>query len=117
MNKQDKLKLFWKIIRRINKKFCKNKVKINKIVLFEQKDLHKSFPKKRGWYFQDERNLLIKEDEPLLLQIIIVIHEFTHAYEDQILGYSGKRRNKHDEEEGKIYRKFLKSTEDILKIS
>ena len=117
MNKNDKLKMFWKIISRINKNFCNNKVKVNEIILFSKGDLDKSFPDRKGWYFSDKRFILIGSKENLKMQIEILVHEFTHAYQHQILDYSGERRGKHLKTDGEVYQRFLKSTEDILTIS
>lgn len=113
MDNKQKLKLFWKITKHINKKFCKNKLKINSITLFKKGDLHRSFPNKRGWYFSKERQILINKTKPIEMQIIILAHELAHVYQHQILGYEGRVR--HDKKGGEVYQKFLKEVQDFCK--
>ncbi len=112
MNNNEKLKLFWNITKHINKKCCENKLVIKDITLFRHGDLHKSFPKSHGWYFADKKSIKIYEDEPLIMQVIILIHEITHAYQRQIL----KNKGRHDRSGGRIYRAFLNETDKIVKI-
>jgi len=112
MNNSQKIKLFWKITRHINKKFCKNRLQINDIILFKEGNLHKSFPKNRGWYLLDEKHILIGKNLDFIIQLVILAHELSHAYQHQILGY--KDRIRHDKKGGKMYQKFLKETNKIL---
>src|SRR3989344_2202688 len=93
MNNSQKLMLFWKITKRINKKFCNNKLKINNIILFRKGDLHKSFPEGKGWYFSDKKIILIRKDESLVEQIKIICHELAHAYQHQILKNKGRLKH------------------------
>ncbi len=113
MNNKQKLKLFWNITKHINKKFCDNKLKINDIILFKKGDLHKSFPNKDGWYFNKEKQILIRKDETLIMQLVILAHELAHAYQHQILNH---KKIKHDKKGGKMYQKFLKETDKIINI-
>lgn len=105
MDERNKLPLFNRIVCSINKKFCNNRLKVNKLIFFKKGDLHKSFPNKKGWYFRDERKILIKEDLPIKMQLIVLAHELTHAYQHQILKY--KKRLAHDQIGGETYQKFL----------
>ena len=117
MNPQQKLKLFWKIINHLNKKFCKNKLVIKKITLFRKEDLHKSFPDHYGWYFMDRRDILIREDLSLVSQLNILSHELAHAYQFQILKYSPTRVRKHDKVGGNMNRQFLNEIDKMIRIS
>jgi hypothetical protein len=137
MTPKQKLKLFWKIINHLSKKFCENKIVISDISLFKEGDLHDSFPDSLGWYSRDGKGILIHEDTPLVNQIRILIHEFVHAWQWQIEGeyykrmiknakkkegikrLSNKKYNKiiHDKKSEKIYNILFKETDKILKIS
>ena len=99
--------------------------------------MHRSFPHRQGWYLSDTKQLLINRKEPLILQIIILIHEFTHAYQWQFMGkyynrkadklkllgkpeeefYSSMDKVFHDKKSKKIYQMFLKESDKIIKIS
>ncbi len=115
MNNNQKLKLFWKISKHINKKFCDKKLKIKDIILFKKGDLHKSFPDNKGWYFSEEKQILINKEISYLLQITILAHELAHAYQHQILGYKG--RIKHNKRGGELYYAFLKEIDNMVRIS
>lgn len=115
MNIQQKQRLFYKIIKHLNKKFCKNKILINEIVPFRKGELHKSFPDNHGFYFNKKKMILIMEAEPLVMQIVILVHEFVHAYQHQILRYKGKL--KHDRIGRKINQQFLEEIDKIVKVS
>lgn len=109
---KDKLKFFWNITNYLNKKFCKNKLKIGDIILFKKSDLHKSFPNKKGWYFNDKMIIWISQKEPIDMQVVILLHELTHAYQHQIFGEKGHL--KHDKKGKKINQMFIDETERIF---
>ena len=111
MNNKEKLKLFWKITKHINKKFCNNQLEISRIIHFKKGDLDKSFPNKDGWYFNEKKSILIKKDEALVMQLIILAHELAHAYQHQILKHKRLRHGKKGE---KVYQKFLKETDKFM---
>ncbi len=113
MNNKQKLKLFWKIIKSINKKICKNKIAISKIVFFMNiSHKEKSCRVTQGYYNIHKKEIGIKNNLSLVQQIDNLCHELAHAYQHQILGNSGR----HDKKGGNIYQKFLKGTDNIIKI-
>jgi len=111
---KNKANLLGFIADHINNKLCKKKLEISYIRLFKKGDLHESFPDKEGWYLSDKKEILIKKNASLIMQIIILCHELAHAYQWQILGKKGK--DMHDIYGGKIYQKFIKETDKILEI-
>ena len=113
MNKT--IRVLWKIYRHINKKFCNNKLKIKEIKLFKKGDLHSSFPDKKGWYNNEKKSILINQKEPIDMQVVILLHELTHAYQHQI--FREKGHLKHDKRGKKINQKFIDETEKYLKVA
>lgn len=114
MNDIQKLRLFWKIIDIVNKKFCKNKLKINSIAFFKKCNKDKKTCKAvtTGYYTVYSKRIGINSNTSLICQIDTLCHELAHVYQHQILGHSGR----HDKRGGKIYQKFLKETDKILKV-
>ncbi|MBS3091492.1 hypothetical protein J4217_03540 [Candidatus Pacearchaeota archaeon] len=114
MNSKERLKLSWKITNHINKKFCKNRLIIDKILFFNSIRKSKGCGVVHGFYDSNSKMIGIKNDISLIEQIETLCHELTHAYQHQI-----EKNNKlvHNKVGNKIFSKFMKSTEDILKIS
>lgn len=119
MEDKNKIKLFWKIVDLINRKFCENKLVIHEIVLIERRK------KSRGYYRNRDRIIGIKKNRLLIDQIKTLVHEISHAYQHQILKkyYNQKiSKNKgigikvifHDSVLKRIYKKFLKEVDDNL---
>ncbi|MEK6918526.1 MAG: SprT-like domain-containing protein [Nanoarchaeota archaeon] len=101
MENKEKILLFKKITLLINKKFCKGKLVIKEINLFD------GFHKKRevkGYYKIKKRIISIGENNSLLSQINTLIHELAHAYSRQI---SGSKRG-HTKKFRKVVREFSK---------
>lgn len=113
MNKKENVKIFRMIFNRINKKFCKNKLVINKIRLFNSFEKTSGCGVVHGFYNSHKKTLGIKKDISLVEQIDTVCHELTHAYQHQI---DGSKVMSHNKTGNKIYSKFLKSTDEILKL-
>ena len=114
MNSNQKFRLFWSIIKHINERLCQNKLEISRIVLFHKYREQKHFRMMvNGFYDLRNKRIALKIDKPLISQIDTLLHELAHAYQIQILGHSGR----HDKIGGELYRKFLKETDSILKIS
>ncbi|UZE93889.1 MAG: hypothetical protein IB618_03955 [Candidatus Pacearchaeota archaeon] len=109
MNKT-KIKIFLKITKIINKKFCKDKLEINKIVFFNGK--HKG-KKNDGYYAVNSKIIGISKKEPLFCQIRTLLHELTHAYQNQIMNCKGK----HNKQGERVFYKFMKEIDKTLKIS
>ena len=110
-----KNKDYWKILNHLNKKFADNKIKINKIVFYSK--IKEKKPEKgviHGFYRIRDKVIGIKKDISQLDQLETLLHEFTHAYEDQILKSESMRHTKIG---GKIFSKFKKESDKILKIS
>jgi hypothetical protein len=83
MNHKEKLKFFWKVTRFINKKYCKGKLKIKRIVLC--KNLPITWKKRTsGFYNRDTKEIYVKDKKYILVQFRTFIHELVHAYEHQI---------------------------------
>lgn len=111
MSKQ-KLKILNHILKKLNDKFCKNKLSISKIVFFDKMNTKKKIRGEiQGYYLHTKKEIGIKKDISLIGQIENLCHELTHAYQHQIQGYN---RKGHNEEGNKIYLKFLKETDRII---
>ncbi len=110
MNKKD----YWKILDHLNKKFADNKIKINKIVLFNKfrgENIDKGII--QGFYQRGKKVIGIKKSLSEFSKVDNLLHEYTHAYEDQFLK---SRRKGHTKIGGKIYSKFKKEMDKILRI-
>jgi len=112
MNKTPKI--FWKITKNINKKFCNNKLKVKEIFLFNKRSDYKclEFPCPKGIYLVHAKKIGVKKNIPLLFQICLFCHELVHAYQLQIL----KNKGRHDQEFHRIYFKFVNETDKTLNI-
>lgn len=111
MNKQN----YWKILDHLNKKFADNKIKITEIVLFDKfkgENLDKGII--QGFYQKRGKIIGIKKSLSELSKVDNLLHEYVHAYEDQFLK---SRRKGHTKVGGKIFSKFKKEMDKILKIS
>ena len=130
MKDKEKIELFWKITKRINKKFCKNKLKLGEISLFKKGELDESF-KEDGYYCSGLQTITIKKESSLIYQLMILSHELAHAYQFQFLSnYYKKKKQKlkdngafsekscdkvmHDKLGGKINQKFLREIDKML---
>ena len=117
MRDVDKSKLFWQITNNLNKNFCDNKIKINEIILFDKTTKHPSKPKRKiGLYDMDNKIIFIKKGQAFLYQIFILVHEYVHAYQFQILGYGEKEvmPDTHSPKDSKYFYKFLRYAEIFL---
>lgn len=93
-------KLLFKILKHINKKCCDNKLQINKIILFESKEVSPY-----GWYFLDKKAIFIRKNIPLIHKVAVLVHEIAHAYYHQILMDKKGRHNKRFKQ---ICKRFVK---------
>ncbi len=115
MNKQQKLKLFWKITNHLNKKFCKDKIKINKII-FLRKIIN---PKRKdkgttyGYYRIRDKTIAILKDAPEVYKLETLCHELAHAYQHQIL----RQKLTHNERGWEMMKDMLKEIDKIVRIS
>ncbi|MFH1311096.1 MAG: hypothetical protein ABIH65_01685 [Nanoarchaeota archaeon] len=117
MQQKEKLKLFWRIINHLNKKFCKNKLVIKDIIFLTKDELNKLKEKGRepcGIYMIEEKVIAVDKELSLVGSITNLCHELTHAYQHQI---EHNHRGGHNKVGGKVYLKFMKATDKILKIS
>jgi len=110
MNKKD----YWKILNHLNKKFCNNQIKINKIIFLNKivnpnRDRGTTY----GYYRMKDKTIAILKDAPTIDKIETLIHEFTHAYQHQILG----EKLSHDNKGWKMFKKFKKESDKIIRIS
>jgi len=123
MNHKEKLKLFWKITRLINRKHCRGKLKINKIVLSNKHD--KKHPQ-MGYYRPAKKEIGIFENRKhhsskmVHFQITTILHELAHAHQWQFmegyyknklnrtkrLTYNARKKIMHDKKGNKILKKF-----------
>ena len=81
-NKKD-LNLMWKIFDLINKKHCKNKLKIHRIYFYK-----KQGNKWLGYYRtlkNNQKSIEIYSESDHLTKVRTLVHELSHAYVDQIL--------------------------------
>ena len=105
---------YWKIINHINKKFCKNKIKINKII-FPSRIINPNKDKGTtyGYYEMKGKVIAILKDAPVIDKLETLIHELTHAYQHQVLG----KKFSHNEHGWEMFKKFKKESDKILRIS
>jgi len=126
MNNKQRLKFFWKITKIINKKFCKNKLKIKDIIFFRKKK--RLFRNTVGIYVHDFKVIMLRESIPIQLQIKILCHELAHVYERQIIkiDYSNIHKKRlgskkyykcaHNKKFHRLFDKFLKEVIKNFKI-
>ena len=136
MENKKEIKFLWKIVRLINKEHCKNKLVIDKIVLYKnyRRDSIGTYSNNEK---KDKKIIEIYSKSDFLEKIDTLIHELAHAYKDQIRGIKSSketfnflknkplhRRTKdhirniisHDEEFHKINSLFLKTLNKHLKM-
>ena len=141
MKTNEEIKIMKKIISIINKKYCKGKLKIDKLFFFKKHK--KKYPafyeisEDIGDIKNKKRNIGISSELDVLYKFRALIHELSHAYLDQItnvqhegfLKHLGKRQLcvndkeyikkllTHDKEFKKVEKMFLKTLDKHLKIS
>mgnify|MGYP007070658690 CR=1 FL=1 len=115
MNNEQKLKLFWKITKCINKEFCKGKLVINGFILFKKEKIHGVYL--GGYYWISKKAIGIYDKNPLIIQVMTLHHELVHAYQDQILKLKLSEEKLHEKRNFKIYKEFVEETNKIIKIS
>jgi len=117
MKNQQKLKILWKVVHKINKKFCNNKLVIEDLKLLTKREINKfGIICKKPWgvYLVEEKIIGIHEEISLVSSIEVCCHELTHAYQIQIENYHGKG---HNQAGNRIYHQFIKYTDNFIKIS
>lgn len=103
-----------KVLNYLNKVFCDNRIKYriifpSKIINPKRKDKGTTY----GYYRVKDKTIAILKDTPMIDQLDTLIHEFTHAYQHQVLG----QKLNHNKKGGELMKKFTKEIDKILKIS
>jgi len=126
MRKAEKLKQIWKLFHHLNKKFCKDKIVIKKIIFFKKDKSKKEKFCSYGYYDRKEKIIGIRErmnegDVWFPFMMRILCHELAHAYlytlhyeeykaklnKPKRLTKDKRYRISHDEGFIRIWRKFL----------
>ena len=125
---EEKIEFFWKITNYINKKHCKGKLIVKKI-LVSKKSRGKGV---LGCYSTKKKNIWIKEGLGPVFSIKVLLHELAHAYQmsfydkqygrwvdfnkKEVGGIDSRQHNEimHDVIFSHIADKFVKSVEDKI---
>lgn len=103
MNKKERLKLFWDIVRLINRKHCEGNLNITNISIGRLRS-HCGTYYQRGRYYLAKgsfaagkynsrmKKIKLKERKSIFTQMPILVHELVHAYQYQFLDYEKKKK-------------------------
>lgn len=102
-----------KILEHLNNRFCDNKIKYKIVFLEKISSKNKEKGTTYGYYDPKNRKIAILKDSSMIDKLDTLIHEFTHAYQHQILG----EKLSHNKKGGKMFKKFKKECNKIIKVS